>query len=189
MDDCKPFGTPAELILKLCKDKGEKEVDNTFYKQIIGSLMYLTSTMPGIMYAVSLVSRYMEKPTEMHLNAAKRILKYVNGTIDYGVFYKWEDASGYVGYTDSDYTCDIDDRTNDHLLRQYVNFKLSRNPVMHGRNKHVDVRFYFLRDLCKDGKIELEYCKSGEQVADILTKPLMQPAFEKLRSMLGVCSL
>lgn len=67
MDDCKPFGTPAELSLKLCKDKGGKEVDSTFYKQIIGSLMYLTFTRPDIMYVVSLVSRYMEKPTEMHL--------------------------------------------------------------------------------------------------------------------------
>ncbi|KAM2279295.1 hypothetical protein ACFX1S_040156 [Malus domestica] len=67
--------------------------------------------------------------------------------------------------------------------------KLSRNPVMHGRSKHIDVHFHFLRDLCRDGKIELEYCKSGEQVADILTKPLKQPAFEKLRNMLGVCSV
>lgn len=49
--------------------------------------------------------------------------------------------------------------------------KLSRNPVMHGRSKHIDVHFHFLRDLCRDGKIVLDYCKSGEQVADILTKP------------------
>ncbi|KAM2279296.1 hypothetical protein ACFX1S_040157 [Malus domestica] len=110
MDDCKPFGTPVELGLKLCKDKGRKEVDSTFYKQIISSLMYLTSTRPDIMYAVSLVSRYMEKPTEMHLNAAKRILRYVKGTTDYGVFYKRKNGSGFVGYTNSDYADDIDDR-------------------------------------------------------------------------------
>ncbi|CAL5372261.1 unnamed protein product [Camellia sinensis] len=66
--------------------------------------------------------------------------------------------------------------------------KLSRNPVMHGRSKHIDVRYHFLRDLCKDGVIELEFCKSGDQAADILTKPLKQPVFEKLRSILGVCS-
>ncbi|KAM1501615.1 hypothetical protein ACFXTO_027070 [Malus domestica] len=159
MDDCKPFGTPAKLSLKLCKDKGENEVDSTFYKQIISSLMYLTFTRHDIMYTVSLVSRYMEKPTEMHLNAAKRILRYVNGTIDYGVFYKREDASGYVGYINSHYTCDIDYRKS-------------------------TFRHTFL--LNSDGKIELEYCKSREQVADILTKPLKQPAFEKLRSMLGL---
>ena len=59
---------------------------------------------------------------------------------------------------------------------------------MYGRSKHIDVRFHFLRDLCKDEKIELQYCRSGEQIADILTKPLKQPALEKLRKMLGVCS-
>ncbi|CAL2228255.1 unnamed protein product [Prunus armeniaca] len=208
MDDYKPFVTPAEHGLKLCKDKGGKEVDSTFYKQIIGSLMYLTYTRPDIMYAVSLVSRYMEKPTEMHLNAAKRILR--------------EDGSGFVGYTDSDYAGDIDDRksTSGHTFllnsgavswsskkqqivtlssteAEYVaatasscqamwlrkifevlgdaqkgpttiycdnmsTIKLSRNPVMHGRSKHIDVRFHFLRDLCSDEKIVLEYCKSGE---------------------------
>ena len=67
--------------------------------------------------------------------------------------------------------------------------KLSKNPVMYGRSKHIDVRFHFLRDLCKDEKIELQYCRSGEQIADILTKPLKQSALEKLRKMLGVCSV
>lgn len=66
--------------------------------------------------------------------------------------------------------------------------KLSKNPILHGRSKHIDVRYHFLRDLCKDGVINLVFCKSEEQVADILTKPLKPAAFLKLRSMLGLCS-
>ncbi|BFG20670.1 hypothetical protein CerSpe_069440 [Prunus speciosa] len=66
--------------------------------------------------------------------------------------------------------------------------KLSRNPVMHERSKLIDVRFHVLRDLCKDGKIELQYCKSGEHIVDIMAKPLKQLVLEKLRNMLGVCS-
>ncbi|CAL2238253.1 unnamed protein product [Prunus armeniaca] len=66
--------------------------------------------------------------------------------------------------------------------------KLSRNPVMHERSKHIDVSFHFLRDLCKNGKNELQYCKGGENVADIMTKPLKQLLLEKLRNMLRVCS-
>ncbi|KAI5316849.1 hypothetical protein L3X38_036556 [Prunus dulcis] len=65
--------------------------------------------------------------------------------------------------------------------------KLSRNPVMHGRSKHIDVRYHFLHDLCKDDVIELEVCKSEDQVANILTIPLKQLVFEKLKSILEVC--
>ena len=65
--------------------------------------------------------------------------------------------------------------------------KLSRNQVMHGRSKHIDVRFHFLRDLTKDGVVELIHCGTQEQVADLMTKPLKLEAFQKLRMMMGVC--
>ena len=66
---------------------------------------------------------------------------------------------------------------------------LSKNPVLHGRSKHIDVKYHFLRDLTKDGIVDLIYCKSEDQVADIFTKPLKLAAFQKLRSLLGVCAL
>ena len=66
--------------------------------------------------------------------------------------------------------------------------KLSKNPVLHGRSKHIDVRYHFLRDLTNEGIIDLVYCRSEDQVADIMTKPLKLNAFEKLRGLLGVCS-
>ncbi|KAF2301756.1 hypothetical protein GH714_028913 [Hevea brasiliensis] len=59
--------------------------------------------------------------------------------------------------------------------------KLSKNPVMHGRSKHIDVRFHFLRNLTKEGVIELVHCGSQDQVADIMTKPLKLDVFQKLR--------
>jgi hypothetical protein len=67
--------------------------------------------------------------------------------------------------------------------------KLSKNPVLHGRSKHIDVRFHFLRDLTKEGKVELIHCRSAEQIADILTKPLKAESFVKLRALLGMCSI
>ena len=109
LDEC-TFGTPSELGLKLHKDIEGREVDNRYFKQIVGSLMYLTSTRPDIMYAVSMISPYMEHPTEKDLNAARRILRYVRGTFSLGVFYKKGDDPKMVGYTDSDYAGDIDDR-------------------------------------------------------------------------------
>lgn len=60
---------------------------------------------------------------------------------------------------------------------------------MHGRSKHIDIRFHFIRDLCRDGVFELEYCNSHNQLADIMTKTLKLDTFEKLRGWLGVCKL
>jgi hypothetical protein len=67
--------------------------------------------------------------------------------------------------------------------------KLSKNPIMHGRCKHIDVRYHFLRDLSKDGTIELKFCKSQEQLADIMTKALKVESLCRLREGLGVCDL
>lgn len=64
--------------------------------------------------------------------------------------------------------------------------KLSKNPIMHGRCKHIDVRYHFLRDLTKDGIVELVHYNSENQIADIFTKPLKMESFYKLRAMLGV---
>jgi hypothetical protein len=64
---------------------------------------------------------------------------------------------------------------------------LTKNPIMHGRSKHINVRFHFLRELCKEGVIELKHCNSQDQVADIITKALKIDIFEKLRSLLSIC--
>ena len=64
--------------------------------------------------------------------------------------------------------------------------KLSKNPVLHGRSKHIDVRFHFLRNLCNDGVIELNYCSTRDQLADIMTKPLKVEEFQHLLSALGM---
>ncbi|KAL0398210.1 UNVERIFIED_CONTAM: Retrovirus-related Pol polyprotein from transposon RE1 [Sesamum radiatum] len=109
MKDCNAVSTPTEFGLKLNKDYEGKKVDSTLYKQIVGSLMYLTATRPDIMYSVSLISRYMENPTEMHLGA-KRILRYLQGTRDYGLFYRKGEKPTLLGFTDSDYAGDQDDR-------------------------------------------------------------------------------
>lgn len=67
--------------------------------------------------------------------------------------------------------------------------KLSKNPVLHGRRKHIDVRFHFLRDLTREGAVELVYCGTQDQLADVMTKPLTLDAFQRSRSQLGVCQV
>ncbi|KAG6425054.1 hypothetical protein SASPL_115477 [Salvia splendens] len=78
-NSCNPVNTPVEISQELRKHDGEAEVDPTYFKSLVGSLRYLTCTRPDILYGVGLISRYMEKPSQSHLNAAKRILRYIKG--------------------------------------------------------------------------------------------------------------
>ncbi|XP_047316820.1 secreted RxLR effector protein 161-like [Impatiens glandulifera] len=102
---------PTTLGLKIHNDADGVHVDETYYKQIVGSLMYLTSTRPDLMYATSLLSRYMAKPTMLHLQIAKGILKYLKGTMNLGIFYKkGSQPEELEAYIDTDYAGDSDDR-------------------------------------------------------------------------------
>jgi len=64
--------------------------------------------------------------------------------------------------------------------------KLSKNPIFHGRSKHIDVIFHFLSDFVKDGRINLSYCNTQDKATYIMTKPVKLEQFLKLRSMLGM---
>lgn len=104
------MNTPVDYVLKLNKDNERKKIDSTLVKQIVGSLMYLTTTSHDIMQSVSMISRYMENPTEKYLLAAKRIFLYLQGTKNFELFYKKRTSSKLIGFTDSDYTSDQDDQ-------------------------------------------------------------------------------
>lgn len=110
MDECNPVHNPVVPGFKLTKDEEGVEVDGAIYRQMVGSLMYLNSTRPDLMFSVSLISRYMKRPTESHWLAAKRVLRYVKGTINFGMFYKKGGNEELIGYTDSDYAGDLNDR-------------------------------------------------------------------------------
>lgn len=170
--------------------------------------MYLTATRSDLIYVVSLVTRFMEAPTTMHQQAVKRILRYLRGTTELGLFYKREEEENLVASCDSYYAGDLEDRKSTsgyvfkmsnglvvwsskkhyvvllsttkaefisaaacvaqriwmmHVLERLrikqskciilcdnINnstIKLSKNHVMHGKSKHIHVRFHFLREL------------------------------------------
>ena len=84
-------------------------------------------------------------------------------------------------------TLGVEEKTGIVIMCDNIStIQLSRNPVFHCKSKHIDVRFHFLRELVNDGVVELSYCNSQDQIADIMTKPLNLEQFEKLRGMLGV---
>jgi hypothetical protein len=91
MVNCNHAVTPAEVRLQLTKDSDDADVDPTQFRRLIGSLRYLCNTRPDLAYSVGVVSRFMQKPKLSHLTAAKRILRYIRGTLDYGILFPSSD--------------------------------------------------------------------------------------------------
>ncbi|KAE8660144.1 hypothetical protein F3Y22_tig00116958pilonHSYRG00159 [Hibiscus syriacus] len=110
MLECKSTSTPMEPNIKMCAHEGKDLEDATMYRQLVGSLIYLTLTRPDISYAVGVMSWYMQNPKKPHLEAVRRILRYVKNTIDYGLLYKKGEDCKLVGYCDADYAGDHDTR-------------------------------------------------------------------------------
>nr|GEV34857.1 retrovirus-related Pol polyprotein from transposon TNT 1-94 [Tanacetum cinerariifolium] len=96
-------GTPMVEKSKLDKDLLGKPVDATIYHDMIGSLMYLTSSRPNPIYAVCLCARYQEKPNEKYLNEVKRIFRYLKGTINMGLWYLKDTDMSLTAYADADH--------------------------------------------------------------------------------------
>ena len=209
-------------------------------------MLLRSANRPDIMDSGGQVSRFMDNPKELHFQAVKRIICYLKGTSEYGLFYQRNRGRELVGYTDSDYASDVEDRKSissyvfmlseatiswsskkqpvvslstteaefiaatesscqavwlrrilETVGRNQINptviycdnsstIKLSRNPVLHRRSKHIDVRFHFLRELTRNGTVELLHYSSQEQVADVLTKPLKLEDFVRMRDKMGV---
>jgi hypothetical protein len=102
MQDCKPCSTPVDTHAKLSAD-GVKVADPTHYRSIVGALQYLTFTRPDIAYAVQQVCLYMHDPREPHLGAMKRILRYLQGTLDLGLHLHRTTPADLIVYTDADW--------------------------------------------------------------------------------------
>lgn len=110
MQNVGSVGVPADPNQPL--HKFDETDDSTYpYREVVGSLMYLAvGTRPDIAYAVGVVSRFLEHPKLVHERAVKRILKYLSGTIDFGLLYIHSNNANVIGYSDADYAGDIDTR-------------------------------------------------------------------------------
>lgn len=210
----------------------------------------MVHTRPDIAYSVGIVSRYMEKPTKKHLDAVKRILRYVKGTIQHGLVYSNDSGNNVLtGFSDSDLGGQLEDRKSTGGMVYYLNERiitwvsqkqkcvalssceaefmaataaacqgiwlrnilsqitsedvgpvvlcidnrfaidLAKNPMFHGRSKHIDIRFHFIRECVERGEVVLKHVCSNDQGADILTKGLATIKFENMRKLLGVKNL
>lgn len=249
MTNSKAISTPMESSLKLTKDENGVLCDATVYRQLIGSLIYLTITRPDICFAVNSLAQFMQSPKMSHWVACKRILRYLKGTQHWGILYAG-DKLNLHGFSDSDYAADLVSRKsisgNAFFLGngaiswcskkqntvslssteaeykalttsaceaiwlkrclQELGFygscdptpifcdntsaeSLAKNPILHQRTKHIEVREHFIREKVHDGDIVLHHCNTKENVADIFTKALGKELFFKHRAGLGMMEL
>ncbi|GKC19876.1 hypothetical protein Tco_1022026 [Tanacetum coccineum] len=128
---------------------------------MIRSLMYLTSSRLDLNHAVCLCARYQTKPTEKHLQAVKQIFRYLNGTINMGLWYSKDTDMSLIAYADAD----------------------------HAGSKHIDIRYHFIKEQVENGIVELYFVHTEYQLADIFTKPLHRERFNFLIDKLGMRSM
>ncbi|RVX10821.1 Retrovirus-related Pol polyprotein from transposon RE1 [Vitis vinifera] len=103
MEEAKVMKTPMSSSIKLDMDEKSKSIDSTMYRSIIGCLLYLTASRPDIMYSVCLCARFQSCPKESHLSAVKRILRYLKGTMNIGLWYPKADNFKLIGFSDADF--------------------------------------------------------------------------------------
>jgi hypothetical protein len=108
MLECKSMNTPMET--KLLVDTSSELIDATLYRQIIGSLMYLTNTRPNICFVVNTLSQFLVEPRHVHLVATKHVMRYPKGTLDCGLSYDGDHDFTLSGYTDSDWPRSVSDK-------------------------------------------------------------------------------
>ena len=125
MEYCKPTPSPFQYGVKLSASCTSPEVDATLYRKLVGSILYLTHSHPDLSFAIGRVSRYMQAPHESHWKVEKRILRYIQGTVQFGIHYSTRGKPLLVGFTDLDWAGDLDDR---NYAAGYV-FSLGFGPV------------------------------------------------------------
>ena len=131
MKECNSAKTPMECRLRLNREGEGEEVESTYFRKLNGCLRYLTLTRPDLIFSVSYLSRFMSKPYSNHKASAKRVLRYIKGTLDYGLVYESDKESRLTGYCDSDYAGDLDDIKS---TSWYI-FLLGSKPISWNCNK------------------------------------------------------
>nr|GEU95700.1 hypothetical protein [Tanacetum cinerariifolium] len=214
MDSCDSVKTPMVDRLKLDEDPLRIPVDQTRFRSMVGSLMYLTARRPDLVFAVCMCARYQAKPTKKHLKALKRVFWYLKGTINWGLWYLKDTAMTLTAYAYADHAGCQDTRRGTSGSAQFLGDKLILwmrsqltdygfdfnkiplycdnrsaialccNNVQHSRSKHIDILHHFIREKVERGVVEFYFVSTDYQLADIFTKALPRQRFEFILPLL-----
>ena len=248
-DNCVPAETPLVPGTVLEHQNSGTELDSVRhrrYREIVGSIMYLTtSTRPDLSMAISMCSRYVQKPYDLHWKALTHLIRYVRRTASTGIKYVRKEELEFYGYSDSSNANDLDTRkarygyiftlsggaigwasrlediiTLSSTEAEYVAaleaakegiwiskfletlgltvrpfrllvdntsaIRLAEDAPFSRRTKHMEVRYYKLREWVKEHTLMLEYVSTKLQAADFMTKIVNSVTLDKLLKIVGV---
>nr|GEU68066.1 hypothetical protein [Tanacetum cinerariifolium] len=186
MDSCDSVDTPMVDQLNLDEDPLGNPVDQTRFCSMVDSLMYLTASRLDLLFAVSMWARYQASPTKNHLEALKRVFRYLKGTINWSLWYLKDTTMALTAYADADHILWMRSQLIDYgfdfnkILLYCDNrsaIALCYNNVQHSRSKHIDIRHHFIREQVERGVVELYFVTTDYQLADIFTKALPRQRF------------
>ncbi|GKC44397.1 putative reverse transcriptase, RNA-dependent DNA polymerase, partial [Tanacetum coccineum] len=211
--------TPMETSKPLLKDSDAEDVDVHLYRSMIGSLMYLTSLRPDIMFVVCACARFQVTPKVSHLHAVEKIFRYLKGQPKLGLWYPKDSPFDLEAYTDSDYAGASLDRKStigaeyvaaanccgqvlwiqNQMLDYGYNFMntkifidticIVKNLAFHSKTKHIEIRHHFIRDSYKKRLIQVIKIHTDHNVTDLLTKALDVSRFQFLTASIGMLNL
>ncbi|GJZ94894.1 retrovirus-related pol polyprotein from transposon TNT 1-94 [Tanacetum coccineum] len=203
LENTKPIKTPMSSETKLTRNEEGEPIDDTKYRGMIGSLLYLTASRPDIMFCVCLCARFQETHKTSHLEAVKRIFRYIKGCC-LTLWMSKKQTALAISTTEAEYVSaekacqqalwmkqdlvDYEVKLSDVpvLCDNKGAIDLSKILVLHSRAKHIEIRHHFLRNNIQNGNISIEKVASKDNIADILTKPLKREPFNLLRLSLGL---
>nr|GFA13982.1 retrovirus-related Pol polyprotein from transposon TNT 1-94 [Tanacetum cinerariifolium] len=193
--------TPMVPPNNLGPDLNGKSINETQYRGMIGSLMYLTASRPDIQFSTCLYAKYQANPKESHLIAVKRIFRYLKGACQLlgGKLVCWsakKQPSVAMSLAEAEYVVAVGSCANilwmksqltdyDIIYKNIPTFydntsaiAISNHLVLHSRTKHIDIRYHFIRDHILKGDTELHFIPTQYQRADIFIKPLDEITFK-----------
>nr|GEU63835.1 retrovirus-related Pol polyprotein from transposon TNT 1-94 [Tanacetum cinerariifolium] len=195
MDSCDPVDTPMVDRLKLDKDPLGIPVNQTRFHSMVGSLMYLTASRPDLVFAVCMCARYQTSPTKKHLEALKRVFRYLKGTDNWGLWYLKDTAMALTAYADADHAGCQDTRRSTSGSAQFLGDKLvswssrKQKSTTFSRTKAEYISMSACFEQVEKGVVKLYFVTPDYQLADIFTKALPRERFEFLLPRLGMKSM
>ncbi|GKD15885.1 retrovirus-related pol polyprotein from transposon TNT 1-94 [Tanacetum coccineum] len=180
--------TPMVPPNNLVPDLNGKAVNETQYRGMIGSLMYLTASRLDIQFSTCLCARYQANPKESQLIVVKRIFR--KSTSAEAEYVAAAGCCANILWMKSQLTdYDIIYEKVPIFCNNTSAIAISNNPVLQSRTKHIDIRYHFIRDHILKRNIELHIIPIQYQLADIFTKPLDEPNFKRLIVELGMLNI